>query len=239
MEYTVKIDAFDGPLDLLLHLIKKSNIEIFDIKIDEITKQYLHYIHTMENLNLTVASEYLVMASELIEIKSRSLLPMKQEEEEEEDPREALIERLVNYSRYKEVTSAFKELEVERKCVYTKEPSLLEEYIETDTIEEGITLDDLLTAFQKFLEKKELEKPLQTKITKKEYSVEERNIEIRNLLHSKKTITFSDLFTFYTKEYVVVTFLSVLDLTKKGYIDIEQTDNFDAIHLIEKGDIHE
>lgn len=239
MEYTVKIDAFDGPLDLLLHLLKKSNIEIFDIQIDEITKQYLAYIHTMEHLNLTVASEYLVMASELIEMKSKSLLPVKQEEEEEEDPREALIERLTNYSRYKEVTSAFKDLEVERKCVYTKEPSLLEEYIETDAIEAGITLEDLLSAFQKLLEKKELEKPLQTKVTQKEYSVEERNTEIRHLLHTKKRLSFGELFSFYTREYVVVTFLSILDLTKKGYIDMEQTNNFDEIYLIEKEELHE
>lgn len=234
MEYTVKIDVFDSPLDLLLHLIKKSNIEIFDIEIGEITKQYLAYIHTMENLNLTVASEYLVMASELIEMKSKSLLPKKEVEEEEEDPREALIERLTNYSRYKELTSTFKELEWDRKQVYTKEPSLLEEYMEEDTSLEGLSLDTLLTAFQKFLEKKELEKPLQTKVTKKEYSVEDRNLEIRKLLRKKEKVSFHDLFSFYNKEYVVVTFLSILDLTKKGYIDMQQSHNFEEIYLVGK-----
>ena len=112
-KYIVTIDNFDGPLDLLLHLIKEEDIDIYDIKIEDITKQYLNYIKRMKELNLEIASEYLVMASELIEMKSKMLLPKKKEQDEdnyEEDPREILIERLLAYKKYKEVTNNFKDL---------------------------------------------------------------------------------------------------------------------------------
>ena len=101
MEYNIELPEFEGPLDLLLHLIKQDNISIFDISIDKITKQYLDYIHKMEELNLNIASEYLVMASDLLQIKSKTLLPKKDNEEDEEDPREELINRLINYQNYK------------------------------------------------------------------------------------------------------------------------------------------
>ncbi|MDD3341039.1 MAG: segregation/condensation protein A [Bacilli bacterium] len=235
MDYTVKIDAFDGPLDLLLHLIKQSNIDICDIQVHEITKQYLEYIEKMEELNLNVASEYLVMASELIEMKSRTLLPTKVVEEDgyEEDPRAELIQKLIDYNRYKEVTHLFKELEQERKKIYTKEPSM-EEYRKPDTLEEGISLDQLLSAFQNFLDRRELEKPMPTKITTKEYSVHKRNEEIRSLLKIKKQVTFKELFTCYQKDYIVVTFLSILDLAKKQELELKQPDNFDEIVLVRK-----
>ena len=131
MQYKVTIDNFDGPLDLLLHLIKENNIDIYDIKIEEIAKQYLDYIESMKNLNLSIASEYLVMASELIEMKSRMLLPKKREEdsdEYEEDPREVLIERLLAYKKYKEVTKEFKDLELTRKLVISKEQDNLSKF---------------------------------------------------------------------------------------------------------------
>ena len=113
MDYSVKIDEFEGPLDLLLHLIKEDNIDIYDISIDKITKDYLDYINKMEELNINVASSYLVMASELMEIKSKSLLPSNKKEEvsenEEEVSRERLINKLIEYKKYKEITSSFKE----------------------------------------------------------------------------------------------------------------------------------
>jgi len=237
MEYTVKIDSFDGPLDLLLHLIKKENMNILDIEIDEITKQYLEYIHQMENLDLTIASEYLVMASDLIEMKSRTLLPnMKNEDENIEDPREELIRKLIDYNKYKEMCKIFKGLEEDRKEIFTKEPSISNDFVNSDEIEEDIAITDLLEAFKKFLEKKEIEKPLQTKITKREYSVHKRNVEIKNLLKEKKEITFDDLFIEYNKDYVVVTFLSILDLAKKQELFIKQIDNFKKIYLTDRDD---
>ena len=122
MEYLIRIDEFEGPLDLLLHLVKESNIEIKDIKINEITEQYLDYIHKMESLNINVASEYLVMAATLMEIKSKSLLPEdknknEENEDEEEVSREHLIQKLIDYEKYKEVTKSFKELELSRKVI--------------------------------------------------------------------------------------------------------------------------
>ncbi|MCI8588419.1 MAG: segregation/condensation protein A, partial [Bacilli bacterium] len=162
MEYEVKIDAFEGPLDLLLHLIKESKVNIWEIEIVDITTQYLDYIKKMESLNLNIASEYLVMASELIEMKSKLLLPrcQEKEEEEEEDPRETLIQRLIEYQQYKDITEKFKELSEVRQEVYTKIPESLKEYQEEGiTMNSDVTLDDLMKAFEKFLKRKEEEKP--------------------------------------------------------------------------------
>lgn len=232
MDYSVKIDAFEGPLDLLLHLIKESKVDIWDIKIVDITDQYLNYIKTMESLNLNIASEYLVMASELIEMKSKMLLPRYQEESEEEelDPREQLINRLIEYQKYKDMTKSFKELEEVRHEFYTKAPESLKEYVEQDTvISSDVTLDDLMTAFEKFLKRKQLEKPLSTTVTKKEITVEERRTSIRKILKEKKKVDFFELFEEITKEYVVVTFLAVLEMAKKQELIIYQENNFDNI----------
>lgn len=231
MDYTVKINDFDGPLDLLLHLIKKSNIDICDIKICDIAVQYLDYINHMKRLDLNIASSYLVMASELMEMKSRSLLPKTEEmQEEEEASREVLIQKLIDYSRYKEVTSAFQSLEKERRMIHTKEPSYFFEKGE-DVLDDGIGLSDLLSAFQRFLDRREVQKPLQTKVATKEYSIRERNKQIQMLLKDKEKISFSDLFDFYHKDYVVVTFLSILDLAKKRKLFMKQEHNFGEIYL--------
>ena len=236
MEYSVLLPSFDGPLDLLLHLIKQANINICDIEIEESTKQYLAYIQKMEEMNLDIASEYLVMAAELIEIKSKVLLPVEEEnEDEEEDPREQLIQRLLEYEQYKESTETFKKLEEMRKEVLTKEPSDLLDYKEENTqVDYGITLDNLLDAFAKFLENKEISKPLNTKITNKEYSVGRRCVEIRDIVRKKKEVQFQDLFEVITKEYVVVTFLAILSLSKKQEIEIAQSKNFDNIIIKSK-----
>lgn len=232
MEYEVRIDAFEGPLDLLLHLIKESKVDIWDIKIVDITDQYLNYIKSMERLNLNIASEYLVMASELMEMKSKMLLPRYQDENEEEevDPKEQLIQRLIEYQKYKEMTKSFKELEEVRHEFYTKAPESLKEYVDEGTvISSDVTLDDLMNAFQKFIERKKLEKPLSTTVTKKEITVEERRTSIRNILKKKKKVDFFELFEEVTKEYIVVTFLAVLEMAKKQELTIYQENNFDNI----------
>lgn len=238
MTYEVTIDNFNGPLDLLLHLIKKENINIYDISIDEITKQYLNYIEKMEQMNLDIASEYLVMAAELIEMKSASLLPIEQAEDDEfeEDPKKKLIERLLEYEQYKNITETFKDLEAFRHEVYTKEPNNLLDYQEENpNIDYGVDLNDLLKAFSKFLEQKELDKPLNTKISTKEYSVSKRSYEIKSILKERKRVNFIELFEVITKEYVVVTFLSILALSRKQEIEIEQENNFKDIIIKEKG----
>ena len=232
MEYEVKIDAFEGPLDLLLHLIKESKVDIWDIKIVDITDQYLNYIRSMERLNLNIASDYLVMASELMEMKSKLLLPRTklEEETEEEDPREKLIQKLIEYQKYKDMTKNFKELEENRHEFYTKPPESLKEYAEEGVITNtDLSLDDLMKAFQKFLERKEAEKPLATTVTKKEITVEERRASIKKILHEKKKVDFFELFDVLTREYIVVTFLAVLEMAKKQELTIYQENNFDNI----------
>ena len=231
-KYVVTIDNFDGPLDLLLHLIKEQDIDIYDIKIEDITKQYLDYIRHMKELNLEIASEYLVMASELIEMKSKMLLPKKKEKEEddyEEDPRELLIERLLAYKRYKEVTSEFKDLELTRKIVFTREPDNLNRYVKEDENSEELGVADLIDAFNNLLKRKELDRPIATKITKKELSVTEKVNKIKNILRNKKKINFEDIFEVSTKEEVIISFLSVLEMVKKDEILLTQEGNFKNI----------
>ena len=238
MAIPVKLEVFEGPLDLLLHLIEREKINIYDIPIFEITNQYLEYIESLQHEDMNIASEFMVMAAELIELKSGMLLPRPELEDDEfeEDPRENLIQRLLAYKQYKEITSDFRELEEERKQYYTKEVSDLREYATSDNeIHIGnVSLDDLTAAIQKFLERKALDKPLNTKITKKEYSVSVRSQEIKNVLKKKKKINFEELFDIYSKEYVVVTFLSILDLARKQELKIVQEDNFDQIMIVSK-----
>lgn len=231
MNYNFRIDQFEGPLDLLLHLIKESKIDICDIKIVDICEEYLNYIKHMEELNLDIASEYLVMASELMEIKSKSLLPRCMDESiEEEDPRENLINRLIEYQKYKDMTASFKELEEARKEFYTKLPENVKNYSDNEAlVNEDLSVDDLVNAFKKFLERKEYEKPLETTVTKKELSIEDRRRDIKKLLKQKKKVSFFDLFDVITKEYIVVTFLTILDMARKEELYIYQDNSFDNI----------
>ena len=229
------IGDFEGPLDLLLHLIKKSKMEIFDIEISEITKEYLNYIKEMTDMNLDIASEYLVMAAELIEMKSRKLLPNKKDEEEKEEdenPEEELKRRLIEYKKYKESTEVFRNLEENRANYYTKAPESLKQYSSEKLENDGsVGIFDLLDAFQKLLERQEYNKPKNTKITRKELSVQERVAKIRDILKVHKKVNFIELFDNFSKPYVVVTFLSVLEMAKNREINIKQDNNFSDIYL--------
>lgn len=235
MEYTVEINNYEGPLDLLLHLIKKSEVDIYDISIDQITKQYLNYINLMEKLNLNIASEYLVMAAELIEIKSAMLLPKKKEEATdtyEEDPRTELINRLLEYERYKKVAESLGEFESKRQEIHSKEPFFLDEFVPIQTdIDEEFNMDDLIIAFNEMLKRIELEKPLNTKIATKEYSITIRSSEIKKILKEKKRVEFTELFDISTRDYIVITFLSILNMAKKQELKIVQDKNFSNIIL--------
>ncbi len=237
MNYSIKINEFEGPLDLLLHLIKESSIDIYDISIEDITKDYLEYINSMEKLDIEVESSYLVMASELLLIKSNSLLPKEKseldnEEEDEEITRENLINRLIEYQKYKELTKKFKKLESKRRDIYTKSPSNMTNITDTKLKNDtDISIDDLVEAFQKFLIRKDQEKPLNTKITNKEYSVKLRKKDIKTYLLNNKRAEFTELFDNYSKDYIIVTFLSILELVKEQEIDLEQEHNFAPIYI--------
>ena len=232
MNVEFKINDFEGPLDLLLHLIKESKMDIMNIEIESITKQYMDYLDLQEKMNLEVASEYLVLAAELLEIKSKMLLPRQtvEENEEEEDPREELVNRLLEYQAYKEITKVLHEKESLRREIYTKSPENIKNYIDEVTeITADVSLDDLVDAFKRYLARKKDNKPLKTKVTVNEISVSSRRHDIKRLLKSKKRVSFFELFPVLTKEYVVATFLAVLEMAKSGELTIKQEKAFDDI----------
>ena len=228
--YKFVINVFEGPMDLLLHLVHQNNIEIYDINLVSLVNQYLDFINEMEKLELNIASEYIVMAAELIELKSRALLPKPATEEVlEDDPREELIDRLLEYKKYKEVTPDFKELEKTRKEYYSKEPSSLKDYIKKN--EETADISLLLAAFNDFMNRKASEH-IVTKTTTKEYSIEERRREIKDILFNKKKVEFIELFTIKSRDYIIVTFLSLLEMAKSNEISLIQNSNFDKLYII-------
>ena len=238
MDYRIKIDEFEGPLDLLLHLIKEANIDIKDIEINEITKQYLDYINKMEELNINVAASYLVMAAELMEIKSKSLLPTTENDENDEEDetisKENLINRLLEYEKYKNMVNTFKDMESNRSNIYVKAPERISNYVDSVITNNGDTnIDDLVEAFKKFLERVDREKPITTKITNKEYSVKDRKKGIRNILKEKKHVLFTELFEERTTGYIIVTFLSILEMVKDHEVIIKQDINFKDITIEE------
>lgn len=231
MNYDFKINEFEGPLDLLLHLIKINEMDIMDIQIEEITKQYVDYLESQEKLNIEIASEYLVMASELIEIKSKLLLPNEKVEEDEEviDPREELIQSLLEYEAYKKLSYVLEEKGENRSYIYTKLPENINKYAEDIDISNEGEIDDLINAFKLFLDRKSKSKPLKTRVTVKEISVSSRCIDIRNRLKKNKKISFFSLFPVDNKEYVVATFLAILEMCKNKELIIKQDNNFDDI----------
>jgi segregation and condensation protein A len=237
MTYNFNTTDFEGPLDLLLHLVKESKMDIYEINISDIINQYLEFIHSLEEKNIDIASEYLVMASELIHLKSKLLVNRKDEEPSTEDEfsfesEEDLRNRLVEYEKYKMLTQSFQELEGKRGEVYTKLPESLKEYIEETSIQKGeFDISDLFEAYKQFIERQQLSKPLNTKITKKELSVDDKIKDIRNILNIRKRVNFIELFTEVTKENIVVTFLSILEMTKSNEILLTQEDNFSPIMI--------
>jgi segregation and condensation protein A len=244
MHYQVKINTFEGPLDLLLHLINRLEIDIYDIPMSEITDQYLIYIKTMKELHLDVASEYLVMAATLLAIKSKMLLPKHEEvivDDEmefsyEEDPRDELVERLIEYRKYKEAAEDLKSLEEERNLMFSKPPSDLSDLskdIQIEKRELNVTIYDMLGALQKMMRRKKLQKPLATKIARQEISIEKRMEEILVELKSfNGRKSFYELFPFPQKEHIVVSFLAILELMKRREIQIEQEKNFAEIFVM-------
>lgn len=233
----IMINDFEGPLDLLLHLVKTSKMDIYEVNMSYIIEEYLKYINAMQDLNIDVASEYLVMAAELIHLKSKMLINLDDEEANEEDEysiasEEELKERLINYEKYKNSTDSFRKLEENRKEYLTRSPENIMEYAKDQTYSMELSLDDLIQAFLEYKKRLENEKPIETKITKKEISVKERISYIRNVLKERKKVEFTELFESFSKEYVVVTFLSILNMSKNNEIVLSQKDNFSPI-LIE------
>lgn len=245
-EIKIKLDVFEGPLDLLLHLIKKLEIDIYDIPIAAVTEQYMNYIHAMKTLELEVAGEYLVMAATLMAIKSQMLLPKQElevaaDEEIEEDPREALVAQLLEYRKYKYAAELLSEKADERSQYFTKEPMDVDEYKETNPKLEAnqINTIDLFLAFHTMLEKKKKRQVLETTITTDENTIEEKMAELEvavRKLSPKKGRSLESFFTTYSKSEIVTTFMALLELMKKGQVRVEQTDNYAEIMLYGVGE---
>ncbi len=237
MDYVININDFHGPLDLLLHLVRSTEMDIYEIDTNVIIEEYLEFIARMKDLNIDVASEFIVMASSLVHLKSKMLIGATVEQPEEENEfeissEEELKARILEYEKYKNMTEVFKDLKEKRNDFYTKEPVALKEYTDKSFTNDGsITIDDLVAAFLAYQERINYQKPIHTKITRKELSVEERIVSIKDKLQMNKKINFFDLFESVTKEYLVVTFLAVLQMNKNDEINIYQEKNFGNIMI--------
>lgn len=242
-----KLETFEGPLDLLLHLIDKAEIAIEDISINDITDQYMQYIDAMQELELDVTSEFLVMAATLLSMKSRQLLPKPpvteepwyiDEEDEGLDPREELIRKLIEYRKYKSVAVQLREKEWDRSQVYTRESTDLTPFLKALPVNpvEGLHVDDLVRAFRKAMRRLEGRNRVSA-IRKDEVSVKDRIRDIVDTLKSRARegdgkMLFSNLVgDVYDRDAIVVTFLAILELMKRRWVSCHQNALFDDIVL--------
>lgn len=234
-----KLESFEGPLDLLLHLIDKAEVDIYNIPIHDITNQYMEYISSMEQFELGPTSEFLVMAATLLAIKSKMLLPKPpaidmgfEDGEEGEDPRAELIRKLIEYRKYKGIADLLRDKELDRSLIYSREPEDLTPFIpeSTENPLKGLYMADLVFAFQRAL-KKSVKRNTVAKIRRDEISVKDRIREIMDIMRDQGgKLLFSKLFPEdYTREDVVVTFLAVLELMKMKKILCFQHSLFDDI----------
>lgn len=230
------INDFEGPLDLLLHLVKTAKMDIYEIDTKYIIDKYLEFINTLNKDDLDDASEYLVMASELIHLKSRLLLNLESEESNDDEytinSEEDLKNKLIEYERYQNVTNVFKELEEKRNEFFTKLPENLNEFVDTkEKLEGNMDVELLKVALIELNKRMSYQKPINTRITRKEISVEERKEYIREFISKRKNVKFTDLFEEYSKDVVVATFLSILDMCKTQEITLRQDSNFGEIYI--------
>jgi len=233
--YNIKVPVFEGPLDLLLHLIKENKVDIYDIPIAVITGQYLQYIEMMEELNLDVAGDFLVMAATLIHIKSRMLLPVDEEAPgEEEDPRLELIQRLLEYQTFKDASLGLREKEEEWMNIFHREPVKDEEAEAESTEPElylfDVNLFDLLGAFKKILD---TAPPEAVRITREALTVKDKISHIMEMLENNDTVRFEDLFNEdRSRIQIVVTFVALLELIRLGLVRAYQEKDFGNIWVI-------
>ncbi len=228
------INDFEGPLDLLLHFVKTAKMDIYEIDIKKIIEEYLNFINTIDKKNLDNASEYLVMAAELIHLKSRLLINSKDEDssgEYEINSEEDLKNKLIEYEKYKAVCEKFRTFEDNRKDYFTKSPENILIYSEERKLSSDVSLDDLVTAFLSMKKREDFHKPINTRITRKELSVEDKTTYIKEFIKSRNKVLIEDLFVSNTKEELIVTFLSILNLSKEKIIKISQSKNFEKIYL--------
>ncbi|GIM30548.1 segregation and condensation protein A [Clostridium polyendosporum] len=241
----IKVGDFEGPFDLLLHLIKQSKMDIHDIKIYEITNQYLEYLNKMKELDLEVTSEFIVIAATLLEIKSKTLLPkaIDEKQEEEGDPRKNLVEKLIIYRKIKQAAELLKTKSLYTGAVFTKKPEIIEDVPKdknnnNDDILKNITMLDLYNLYNKLIElyrsKQNTENIIEKRISIDRYKIEDKMEFIKEKISTKEYIEFSSLlFDCECKLEAVVTFLAVLELIKQMSIKVTQKESFSDI-IIER-----
>jgi len=230
----IRLDIFEGPLDLLLYLIKKEHLEVYDIPITQVVDQYIQFLELMKLLDINIASEYLVMAANLINIKSKMLLPQPEEpQEQEEDPREELVRRLLEYEKFKEAADFLRKKEIDRNKYFMRpaaETPTGEVYIEA-------SIFDLISAFKTAL--KEIPKDIFFEVVKDEFTVEDKIHDLLHLLLTKEKVALSDLFSgAKNKLEIVVTFLAILELIKLKEIAAVQEELFGAILITRRENIY-
>jgi len=234
---TIKISEFEGPLDLLLHLIRQNKMDIYDIPIAAITKQYLDYLHSMQALQLDIAGDYLVMAATLMTIKSRYLLPQApaddEDVEEDEDPRDSLVAELLAYKVYQEAAGELRVKEQARRQHFTREAMLMPAELPTPQLTSGITVADLQAAFQQLVAKRRRAQPLTKTVTADPVTIETRMKQVRQRLATEpQGVDFATLFTpSASDDMLVTTFMAVLELTKQAQVTLIQTAQLGPIHL--------
>ena len=246
---TLKLENFEGPLSLLYHLIEKNKVDIYDIPIAEITRQYMDVIYSAENMDMEVMSSFLVMAATLMEIKSKMLLPkVKSEENEEEDPRAELVNRLIEYKKYCEFAKMLKEKESQYSQILYKEPDKALSEIKNEysndikSFMNGITFDDLINAFKTVMERKDLKtdkiRSGFKSVSHDEFTIEEKIDYLKEVLYLTPKIKFKEIFTKdSSKAEVAVTFLALLELIKTGFMIISQNINFGDIIITKNQEV--
>ena len=235
MGYRVKLDIFEGPFDLLLYLIRKHEVDIYDIPIHDITEQFLEYLDLMKMLDLEIAGEFIEMVAILMNIKARMLLPKSvfADENDIEDPRTELVERLLEYKRFKEAASEMSDYEEKRRHLFARQyifqPTETKE-ISTEDYLQNVSLFDLLLAFKKALDN--MPKVTYHEVKRIEVTIEQQSEYILKSLVTKKMISFNELMAeLQDRILIIVTFLSILDLIKTQKIIVRQSEVFDDIRI--------
>lgn len=233
MSYHVRLTQFEGPLDLLLHLIRRDKINIYDIPISHITREYLSYIEVMQELRLEVAGQFFVMAATLMRIKVQMLLPRRPDDEDEEDPREELVRNLLEYRKFKEAANHFADRESDRRKVFTR-PAARPPEGEQDTSLMEVSIFDLVDAFKKVME--DLKKQISYRIEKESHTVEEKIDLVRDRVAASSEVLFSELFSGDTDRLeIIVTFLAILEMVRLGELSARQMTSSGDVWLYRSG----
>jgi segregation and condensation protein A len=240
--YQVKLDVFEGPLDLLLYLVRRDEVDIYDIEIGRITRQYLEYLEAMESIDVEIGGEFIVMAANLLYLKSRTLLPVDlqgpaEEEGEDEDPRWELIRQLIEYKKFKEAAGDLRDREELAARLFGRSPSAPAPDGGATLLAGEVGALDLIAAFQRVLARLDKKKGAEREIEADRFTVSEKIEFVLRVLPQTEPLRFEELFAGqHTRGEIVATFLALLELVRLRHVLVEQTDAFGEIMLRRRGD---